>query len=115
MISDSQKSHFCQEMRRQRLVQLLQNDTYLPIRENPHDKVRRRTGRRRGGEGAADGYRCERVIDYCTCRSGRERERAENEGANETSVGEGKKENGAGNNKLLFFRRDEMEMSPPHK
>lgn len=36
MITDRanrQKSHLSQEMRRQRLVEALQNDTYLPIRE----------------------------------------------------------------------------------
>ena len=44
MITDSanrQKSHFSQEMRRQRLVEVLQNDTYLPIKEEIGDKEKR--------------------------------------------------------------------------
>lgn len=47
MITDSankQKSHFRQEMRRQRLVEALQNDTHLPIREQIRDKEKRIAG-----------------------------------------------------------------------
>lgn len=57
MITDSanrQKSHFSQEMRRQRLVEALQNDTYLPIREGICDKEKRIAGEETRGSEVSD-------------------------------------------------------------
>lgn len=98
MITDSanrQKSHFSQEMRRQRLVEVLQNDTYLPIREEIWDKEKRIASEETqgskvfaerwgwGGEGESDGE---------TYKGGRERKCAvfrlqESEGGRWCGVG----------------------------
>lgn len=90
MITDSanrQKSHFSQEMRRQRLVEALQNDTYLPITKGIWDKERQIAGEETrgsevlgvvwgwGSEGESEGerYKGEREIaQWLDCRRARE-------------------------------------------